>query len=67
MTLARREMALVLATILLNYDLYTGQEGPTMELYDTKRARDVDAHSDYIIPLPAKGSEGVRIRFRGHT
>ncbi|KAI1106148.1 cytochrome P450 [Jackrogersella minutella] len=64
MTLARREMALVLATLLMKYDLYDGQEGPTMELYDTERARDVDAHSDYIIPVPAEHSEGVRIIFR---
>lgn len=64
MTLARREMALVLATIIMKYDLYDGQEGPTMELYDTERTRDVDAHSDYIIPVPAENSEGVRIRFR---
>ncbi|XXG99373.1 hypothetical protein Hte_005710 [Hypoxylon texense] len=64
MTLARREMALVLATIVMKYDLYNGQGGPTMELYDTERARDVDAHSDYIIPVPAENSEGVRIRFR---
>ncbi|CAJ2514334.1 Uu.00g024530.m01.CDS01 [Anthostomella pinea] len=64
MTLARREMALILATLILKYDLYTGQKGPTMELYDTKRARDVDAHSDYIIPVPAEGSQGVRILFR---
>ncbi|QKX62347.1 uncharacterized protein TRUGW13939_09506 [Talaromyces rugulosus] len=64
MTLARREMALILATVVLKYDLYTGQKGPTMELYDTERARDVDAHSDYIIPVPAKGSPGVRVKFR---
>lgn len=64
MTLARREMALVLSSIIIKYDIYQGQEGPTMELYETDRARDVDPHSDYIIPLPADGSQGVRIRFR---
>ncbi|KAI1361471.1 cytochrome P450 CYP682H1 [Xylaria arbuscula] len=64
MTLARREMALVLATLVIKYDLFNGQQGPTMELYDTERRRDVNAHSDYIIPIPADGSEGVRIKFR---
>ncbi|KAI0855717.1 cytochrome P450 CYP682H1 [Xylaria cubensis] len=64
MTLAKREMALILATIVIKYDLYNGRGGATMELHDTERRRDVDAHSDYIIPLPAEGSEGVRIKFR---
>lgn len=64
MTLAKREMALVLASLIIKYDIYRGQEGPTMELYDTERKRDVDAHSDYIIPLPAGDSQGVRIKFR---
>ncbi|KAK3685727.1 cytochrome P450 [Podospora appendiculata] len=64
MSLARREMELTLATIVIKYDLYMGQEGPSMELYDTERARDVDAYSDYIIPVPEAGSQGVRIRFR---
>ncbi|KAI0537731.1 cytochrome P450 [Xylaria digitata] len=64
MSLARREIALTLATLVLKYDLYRGQKGPSMELYDTERARDVDAHSDFIIPVPAEGSQGVRIKFR---
>lgn len=64
MTLARREMALVLSAIIIKYDIYKGQEGPTMELYETNRLRDVAAHSDYIIPIPAEGSDGVRIKFR---
>ncbi|KAK1988402.1 cytochrome P450 [Colletotrichum cereale] len=64
MTLARRELALILATIVSKYDLYNGQDGPTMELYDTERGRDVDAHSDYIIPVPAEGSQGVRVKFK---
>ena len=64
MTLARRELAATLATIFLKYDLYRGQEGPTLELYDTIRARDVDAVRDYISPLPAKGSVGLRVRIR---
>lgn len=64
MSLARREMALTLAVLILKYDLYHGQDGPSMELYDTERARDVDAHGDFIIPVPAEGSQGVRIKFR---
>lgn len=64
MTLARREMAMILATLFLKYDIYNGQKGPTMELVDTVRERDIDANSDYIIPVPAKGSKGLVIRFR---
>lgn len=64
MTLARREMAIILASLVLKYDLYRGQTGPTLELYDTNRARDIDANSDYIIPVPAKGSLGLRVRIR---
>ncbi|KAH6628935.1 cytochrome P450, partial [Chaetomium tenue] len=64
MNLARREMAIVLATIFRRYDVYRGQSGPTLELYETERARDVDANIDMIIPVPAKGSKGVRIRVR---
>ncbi|KAK4223161.1 cytochrome P450 [Podospora fimiseda] len=64
MTLARREMAIILASIFLKYDLYTGQSGPTLELYDTDRARDIDANSDYIIPVPAKGSKGLQVLIR---
>jgi cytochrome P450 len=64
MTLARREMAMTLASIFLRYDVYQGQEGPTLELYDTERARDIDANSDYIIPVPQKGSLGLRVKIR---
>jgi len=65
MALARREMALILASIFLKYDLYRGQKvGPTLELYETERARDIDANSDYIIPVPAKGSKGLRVKIR---
>ncbi|KAK7724451.1 hypothetical protein SLS63_008708 [Diaporthe eres] len=45
----------------LGYDLYRGQTGKTLELYDTERARDIDPNSDKIIPVPAKGSKGLRI------
>ncbi|KAI9170670.1 hypothetical protein HJFPF1_00140 [Paramyrothecium foliicola] len=64
MTPARRETALVLATLLLRYDLYAGQGGPMMELYETKGSRDVNADSDYIILILAKESQGVRIKLR---
>jgi hypothetical protein len=46
------------------YDLYGGQPGRTLELYDTERARDVNANLDMIIPVPAKGSKGACERVR---
>ncbi|KAK8067555.1 hypothetical protein PG996_006667, partial [Apiospora saccharicola] len=61
---ARREMGMVLATIINRYDVYRGQEGRTLELYDTVRERDIVANSEMIIPMPAKGSHGLRIRVR---
>lgn len=64
MNLARKEMALVLATIFHKYKLYRGQAGPSLELYDTERARDIDPNFDYIIPAPAKGSKGLRVVLR---
>ncbi|OBT53237.1 hypothetical protein VE04_06884 [Pseudogymnoascus sp. 24MN13] len=62
--LARRELAATLAAIFLRYDLYRGQQGPTLELYDTVRARDIDAARDYITPFPTNGSKGLRVRIR---
>ena len=64
MTLARREMAMTLATLFTKYDLYRGQQGPTLELYDTYRSRDIDVNADYIIPIPAKGSKGLQVKIR---
>ncbi|KAI1495097.1 cytochrome P450 [Biscogniauxia mediterranea] len=66
MTLARREMAIILSTIFLKWDVYDGSpgQGPTLELYDTERARDIDANGDYIIPVPAKGSKGLQVKIR---
>ncbi|KAI0967879.1 cytochrome P450 [Xylaria arbuscula] len=64
MNLARREIAVVLATLFRKYDVYHGQTGPTLELYDTQRARDIDANHDMIIPVPAKGSKGLQVRVR---
>lgn len=61
---ARREMGMVLGTVLNRYDLYRGQEGPTFELYDTSRERDIVASSEMIIPMPARGSHGLRVKIR---
>lgn len=57
-------MGMVLGTILNRYDVYQGQEGPTLELYDTLRDRDIRANSEMIIPMPAKGSHGLRVIIR---
>ncbi|KAI1424146.1 cytochrome P450 [Xylaria sp. FL1777] len=62
--IARCEISLMLATILRHYEIYIGQPGPTLELYDTIRERDIDANSEMIIPMPAKGSRGLRVRIR---
>lgn len=64
MTFARQQMFIALAAILRKYDLYRGQEGPTLELYDTIRERDIDLNREFIIPFPAKGSHGLRVRVR---
>ncbi|KAH6842952.1 cytochrome P450 [Chaetomium sp. MPI-CAGE-AT-0009] len=66
MTLARREMALILASFFLKYEIHGhGQEGGhSMELFETERARDIDANGDFIIPVAAKGSHGLRIKLR---
>lgn len=64
MNLARKEMAIVISTLILQFDPYRGQAGPTMELYDTVRARDIDPNSDKIIPVPAKGSKGLQVKIR---
>ncbi|KAI1799353.1 cytochrome P450 [Daldinia bambusicola] len=61
---ARREMSMILAAILRHYDLYRGQKGPTLELFNTTRERDIVANSEMIIPMPAGDSKGVRVRFR---
>lgn len=52
------------ATILNRYEVYRGQEGKTLELYDTVRERDIVDNSEMIIPMPAKGSHGLRVRVR---
>ncbi|CAN9285974.1 unnamed protein product [Alternaria alternata] len=64
MTLARRELGVILGSIFLRYDLYSGQDGPTLELYDTMRDRDIDPARDYVTPKPRKGSKGLRVVVR---
>ncbi|KAI1156181.1 cytochrome P450 [Nemania diffusa] len=64
MNLAGKEMAMILGTLFRRYELYSGQEGRTLELFDTQRARDIDPHSDYVIPIPAPGSKGLQGRIR---
>ncbi|KAL2863960.1 cytochrome P450 [Aspergillus lucknowensis] len=64
MNFARQELSIVLATIVRKYDRYRGQKGPTLELYDTVRERDIDVVRDMIIPFPAAGSDGLRLRVR---
>lgn len=55
---------MVLATVLNRYDVYQGQEGLTLEVYETVRDRDIRANSEMIIPMPAKGSHGLRVKVR---
>lgn len=56
-----------IAGVFRKYDLYDGtgtQKGPTLELFDTTRERDVDMYADMIVPFPVPGSRGVRIALR---
>jgi len=64
LNLARREIGVLLATLILKYDVYRGQKGCTLELYDTLRGRDINCNGEYIIPAPAKGSKGLRVLVR---
>ncbi|KAI9664637.1 MAG: hypothetical protein M1821_006083 [Bathelium mastoideum] len=64
MNFARQEVFIILATIIRKYDLYSGQEGPTLELFDTIRERDIDVNRDMIIPFPARDSHGLRVKVR---
>lgn len=65
MNLARKEMAMILATLFRKYGLDRGQtDRPTVGLYDTERKRDIDPTRDYIIPVPEEGSQGLRVVFR---
>ncbi|KAI1741367.1 cytochrome P450 [Xylaria scruposa] len=65
MNLARKEMGMVLAALFTKYDVYDGQDGPGLELFDTYRARDIDPNSDFVIPVPAPGSKGLQVKIRG--
>ncbi|RYP69315.1 hypothetical protein DL771_006190 [Monosporascus sp. 5C6A] len=64
LNLARHELSMILASIFLKYDAYRGWKGPTLELYGTIRGRDINAVMNYILPFPARGSPGFRIRVR---
>lgn len=57
-------MAMIISALFIKYDIYKGQGGPTMQLVDTLRGRDIDVSADYIIPVTAKGSNGLLVRFR---
>ncbi|KAI1182444.1 cytochrome P450 [Nemania serpens] len=61
---ARQEVFIILATIIRKYDLYQGQEGPTLELYDTVCEWDIDVVREMIIPFSSRGSHGLRVRVR---
>ncbi|KAG9232265.1 cytochrome P450 [Amylocarpus encephaloides] len=56
MNLARAELFLALATIFRRYDL---------DLYDTKRARDIDLRHDNFLPQASLESRGVRVVIKG--
>jgi hypothetical protein len=60
--LARRYIHVLLVAILVKYDVYKeggGKMGPTLQVLDTTKERDIDTNSEYIIPAPARGSEGL--------
>lgn len=61
--LAYHELTLVTAGIFRKYDLFDGTDkpGPTLELYETTRERDVNLVADLGVAAPAVGSKGVRL------
>ena len=65
--LAYQELQTFTAGIFRRYNLYepskTTQDGPTLELFETKR-EDISMDRDYITPGPYEGSQGLRIRIR---
>ena len=68
MNLAYQEMYFVLASIFRKYDLYdenAEDKGPTLQLYDTVRERDIDMAAELAVPSPEVGSEGLRIKVMG--
>ncbi|ERF75987.1 hypothetical protein EPUS_01353 [Endocarpon pusillum Z07020] len=65
--LAYQELYTLLAGVFRKYDAYDGtgkQQGPTLELHNTLRERDVDMNADFIVPFPAKGSKSVQVTVR---
>lgn len=62
--LAHQELQIFTAGIFRRYGLYdpsrTEQDGPTLELYETKR-EDIAMHADYITPGQPEGSQGLRV------
>lgn len=67
--LAWQELYLVTAGVFRKYDRYDPttagkQVNHTLELYETRRERDVDMNADSIIIRLGKGSHGVRLRVR---
>ena len=68
MNLAYQELYFVLASVFRKYDLYDDtaeEQGPTLQLYDTVRERDIDMVADLAIPSPEVGSEGLRLKVMG--
>lgn len=65
--LAYQELQTFTAGIFRRYDLYdptkTVQDGPTLELYETKR-EDISMDGDFVTPGPYVGSHGLRVRIR---
>ena len=71
MNLAYQELYLTTAAIFRKYSLHqdtsadnpaTGAGRPTLALYDTIRERDVDAVADLLVPGPAVGSKGIKVK-----
>lgn len=65
--LAYQELQSFTAGIFRRYHLYDPnarvQDGPTLELFETKR-EDISMNADYITPAPYEGSQGLRVRIR---
>jgi hypothetical protein len=50
--------------LLVKYDVYeegTEKMGPTLQVFDTFKERDIDTNGEFIIPAPAKESKGLRM------
>jgi cytochrome P450 len=65
--LAYQELQSFTAGIFRRYSLYDPtrvvQDGPTLELFETKR-EDVSMDADYVTPGTYEGSQGLRVRIR---